>query len=70
MAVPKCASFEQADGGMERIAPALWARLAVPAAVFELLALELSGLCVVRFLEIRIDAEDSTVNAGLRLSMK
>ena len=37
---------------------------AVPAAIFEQLAQELIGQCVVRFLEIRTDAENSTVDAG------
>ena len=43
---------------------------AVPAAIFELLAQELIGQCVVRFLEIRTDAEDSAVDAGLRFAVK
>ncbi len=47
-------SFEHADGGMKRRAPALGC-FAVPAAIFELLAQELIGECVVRFFEIRAD---------------
>src|SRR5262249_37152544 len=43
---------------------------AVPAAIFELLAQELLGQRVVRFLEIRADPEDSAVDAGLRLPVK
>ena len=70
-------SFEHADGGMERRAPA-WGAFrrqerpcfAVPAAIFELLAQELIGQCVVRFFEIRADAEDSAVDAGLRFAVK
>jgi hypothetical protein len=44
-------SFEHADGGMERGAPAFGC-FAVPATIFELLAQELIGQCVVRFFEI------------------
>ena len=62
-------SFEHADGGMERRAPAFGC-FAVPAAIFELLAQELIGQCVVRFFEIRADAEDSAVDAGLRFAVK
>jgi len=62
-------SFEHADGGMERRAPAFGC-FAVPAAIFELLAQELIGQCVVRFFEIRTDAEDSAVDAGLRFAVK
>ncbi len=62
-------SFEHADGGMERRAVA-FGRFAIPAAVFELLAQELIGQCVVRFLEIRAEAEDPAVDAGLRLAVK
>jgi hypothetical protein len=62
-------SFEHADGGMERGAPALGS-FAVPAAIFELLAQELVGQCVVRFFEIRADCEDSAVDAGLRFTVK
>src|ERR1700722_3784497 len=40
-------SFEHADGGMDRGAPAFGC-FAVPAAIFELLAQELLGECVVR----------------------
>jgi len=54
---------------MERRAPAFGC-FAVPAAIFELLAQELLGQCVVRFLEIRTDAEDSAVDAGLRFAVK
>src|SRR6266516_8162051 len=39
-------------------------------AVCELLAQELIGQCVVRFLEIRPDAKDSAVDAGLRFAVK
>src|SRR6266567_1893803 len=62
-------SFEHADGGMERRAPTFGC-FAVPAAIFELLAQELIGQCVVRFLEIRTKAEDSAVDAGLRFAVK
>jgi hypothetical protein len=62
-------SFEHADGGMERGAPAFGC-FAVPAAIFELLAQELLGQRVVRLLEIRTDAEDSAVDARLRLTVK
>src|SRR5205814_2333893 len=50
-------------------APA-FGRFAVPAAIFELLAQELICQCVVRFFEIRADAEDSAVDAGLRFAVK
>jgi hypothetical protein len=60
-------SFEHADGGMERRAPAFGC-FAVPAAIFELLAQELIGQCVARFFEIRADAEDSAVDARLRFA--
>jgi hypothetical protein len=43
---------------------------AVPAAIFELLAEESMGQCVVRFLEIRADAENSAVDAGLGFAVK
>src|SRR5882762_6668615 len=43
---------------------------AVPAAIFELLAQELISQYVVRLLEIRTDAEDSAVDAGLRFAVK
>src|SRR5207245_6132759 len=62
-------SFEHADGGMEGRAPAFGC-FAVPAAIFELLAQELIGQSVVRFLEIRTDAEDPAVDAGLRFAVK
>ena len=45
-------------------------RFAVPAAIFELFAQEFMGQCVVRFLEIRTDPQDSAVNAGLRFAVK
>src|SRR3989442_8309742 len=54
---------------MERGAPAFGC-FAVPAAIFELLAQELIGQCVVRLLEIRTKAEDSAVDAGLRFAVK
>src|SRR5438445_9084791 len=54
---------------MERGAPAFGC-FAVPAAIFELLAQELIGQCVVRLLEIRTDAEDSSIDAGLRFAVK
>src|SRR5437899_11442372 len=54
---------------MERRAPAFGC-FAVPAAIFELLAQELIGQCIVRFLEIRTDAEDSAVDAGLCFAVK
>src|SRR5258706_15968360 len=38
--------------------------------MFELLAQEPIGQCVVRFLEIRTDAEDSAVDAGLGFAFK
>jgi len=70
-------SFEDADGGMERRAPTGGAFrrqegpcFAVPAAIFELLAEELLGQCVVGFFEICTDAEDSAVYAGLRFAVK
>jgi hypothetical protein len=70
-------SFEHADGGMERRAPT-WGPFrrqerpcfAVPAAIFELLAQELPGQRLVRLLEIRADAEDSAVDAGLCFAAK
>src|SRR5690242_3331655 len=62
-------SFEDADGGMERRAPA-FRGFAVPAAIFELLAQELIGQCVVRLFEIRADAEDSAVDARFRFAVK
>jgi hypothetical protein len=61
--------FEHTDGGMERRALALGC-FTVPAAIFELLAQELIGQCVVRLFEIRADAEDSAVDAGLRFTVK
>jgi hypothetical protein len=54
---------------MERRAPAFGC-FAVPAAIFALLAQELIGQCVVWFLQIRTDAEDSAVLAGLRFAVK
>ncbi len=62
-------SFKHADGAMER-RPLACRRFAVPAAVLELLAQELTGQCVVRFFEIRADGENSTVDAGLRFAVK
>src|SRR5437660_6844271 len=62
-------SFEHANGGMDRRAPAFGC-FAIPAAIFELLGQELIGQCVVRFFEIRADAEDSAVDAGLRFAVK
>src|SRR2546426_12114535 len=44
--------------------------LAVPAAIFELLAEELIGQFVIGFLEIRTKAEDSAVDAGLGFAVK
>lgn len=61
--------FEHADGGMERRSTA-FGGFPVPAAIFELLLEELIGQCVIRFFEIRADAEDSAVDAGLRLAVK
>jgi hypothetical protein len=61
---------------MERRAPALGTlrafllSLAVPAAIFELLAQELIGQCVIRFFEIRADAENSAVDTWLRFTMQ
>jgi len=56
-------SFEDADGGVERRAPAGGTfrrdegrRFAIPAAIFELLAQESLGQRVVGFFEIRTDA--------------
>src|SRR5437773_5244745 len=70
-------SFEHADGGMERRAAALRALrrqerpcFAVPAAIFELLAQELIGQCVVWLFEIRAEAEDSAIDTGLRFAVK
>ena len=54
---------------MERRAQAFGC-FAVPAAVLELLAQELTGQCIVRFFEIRADGENSTVDAGLRFAVK
>ena len=54
---------------MERRVPA-FGRFAVPAAIFQLLAQELIGQCVVRFFEIRTDAEDSAIDAGFRFAVK
>jgi hypothetical protein len=54
---------------MERRARAL-GRFAVPATIFKLLAQELLGQCVVRFFEIRTDAEDSAVDTGFRFAVK
>src|ERR1700722_4845156 len=54
---------------MERRAPAFGC-FAVPAAIFELLAQELTGQGGVRFLEERTDAENSAVDAGLGFAMK
>ena len=62
-------TFEHADGGVEGRAPA-FGGFAVPAAIFELLVQELGGQCVVRFLEISADAEDSAVDAGLGFAVK
>jgi len=62
-------SFEHADGGMERRAPA-FGRLAIPAAIFELLGQELIGKCVVRLFEIRTNGEDSAVDAGLGFAVQ
>src|SRR4029077_11925444 len=38
--------------------------------IFELLAQELIGQCVVGFFEIRAEAEDSAIDAGLRFAVK
>src|SRR6202041_1839345 len=54
---------------MERGAPAFRC-FAVPTAILELLAQELIGQCVVRFFEIRADAEDSAIDAGLRFAVE
>jgi hypothetical protein len=54
---------------MERSAAAFGC-FAVPAAVFELFAQELICQRVVRFLEIRTEAENSAVDAGLGFAMK
>ena len=62
-------SFEHTDGGMERRAPAFRC-FAVPPTIFQLLAQELIGQCVVRFLEIRANAKDSAVDARLRFAIK
>ena len=70
-------AFEHADGGVERRPPAgrpfrrqEGPRFAVPSAVFELLAQELPGQCVVGLLEVRADAQDSAVDAGLGFAVK
>ena len=70
-------SFEHADGGMERRAPALGSFrrqerpcFAVPAAIFELLAQKLIGQRVVWFFEIRAEAEDSAIDTGLGFAVK
>ncbi len=44
--------------------------LAVPAAIFELLAQDFVGQCVVGFVEICAKAEDSAVDAGLGFAVK
>jgi len=62
-------SFEHTDGAMERRAPAFGC-FAVPAAISELLAQEPIGQCVVRFLEMAADSEDSAVDAGLRFAVR
>jgi hypothetical protein len=62
-------SFEHADGRVEGRAPALGC-FAVPAAIFELLVQELLGQCVVRFFEIRADAQNSAIDARLGFAMK
>ena len=62
-------SFQYANRGMERGASA-WRSFAVPAPIFELFIEELPGQGVVRFLEIRADTEDSTVDARLRFTAK
>lgn len=49
---------------------AAFGRFAVPASVFELLAQELMGQCVVRLLEINAQGEDSAVDAGLGFALK
>ena len=46
------------------------ALLGKSAAIFELLAQELIGQCVVRFFEIRADGENSAVDAGLCFAVK
>src|SRR5580700_4509557 len=70
-------SFEHADSGMERRTPA-WGPFrrqerpcfAVPAAIVELLAEELTGQCVVWLFEIRAEAKNSAVNTGLGFAVK
>ncbi len=62
-------SFEHTDRGMKRRAPA-FGRFAVPAPIFELFTQELIRQCVVWFFEIRTNAEDSAVDAGLRFAVK
>src|SRR5207253_2095675 len=62
-------SFQNADGGVKRRAPA-FGRLAVPAAIFELFANELLRQFVVRFFEIRAETENPAVDAGFRFPMK
>ena len=62
-------SFEHADRGMERRSPAFGC-FAVPAAVFELLVQELFGQRVIGLFEIRPEAEDSSVDAGLRFAVE
>lgn len=62
-------SFENADRGMEGRAPA-GRGVAVPAAVFELLAQEPVGQRVVWLFEIRAEAEYSAVDAGLGFAVK
>jgi len=62
-------SFEQANGRMKGRAVAFGC-FAVPGPICELLTQELIGQQIVRFFEIRAKAEDSAVDAGLRLSVK
>jgi hypothetical protein len=62
-------SFQHADGGMERRAPAFGC-VAIPAAIFQLLLQELTGQRVVWFFEIRADREDSAVDARLCFAVK
>jgi len=62
-------SFEHADGGVKRRAPAL-GHLAVPAATCELFGHELLGQPVVRFFKVRAEAENSAVDAALGFAVK
>src|SRR5215475_4777434 len=62
-------SFEHADGGMKRRAPA-FGSFAVPAAIFQLLVQQLIRESVVGCFEIRAEGEDSPVNTWFGFAVK